>query len=184
MDAALAEAFLHAQHSCCGLRLAPFTLRHSFVLEAVESPLALGAPSAGIEISDLLFAAALCSCRDEAELSSFLSTRISDDTQDLAKVADLDLSAELKRWADWVHDYVSLPRLLPQQNATHFQMHWLLSLASRLMHSGGFSPERAWWTPVGEARWYALSFAEMDGAEFKLLDGNLAAHLRAMGHNV
>ncbi len=178
MDTALAEAFLHRDHTVCGLKLAPFTLRHAFVLEAAGSPCALKGNDK-ITAADIVAAAVVCSRRNDAEIAA------------LSAPGPLEIKVELSdeesayvQWNDYLADYLTVPRLLDIPKGHTAQLHWLVTTAARLMRDGNFTKEEAWWTPIGEARWYALAFAEMAGAEFTIATDAMKNRLRRMGHNI
>lgn len=181
MDPALAQSFLHGEHTCCGVALAPFTLRHAFALEAIGSPCAL-VRGQNITAGNIFVAALICSTRNEKELHEMIRA-IREQT--IAVAITSTAEEAFTCWNAYLADYVRCPELLPLAGSgREVQLHWILYTAARLMRKGGFTPAQAWWTPVGEARWYSLAFSEIDGDEFLLADSALKDRLRRMGHNV
>ena len=186
MDLALAEAFIHGRHTVCGFDLAPFTLRHAFILEALESPLSIIA-DAKVTYPSLLKAAQICSARNEAELENIHTLPTNAPLTDAPITAPLttdQAEAEYAAWNRYLTDHITAPRLLESPGGGSYQNHPLLVIAAKLIQNG-FSPDQAWWTPYGAARWYSLAFDDLNPlASFKLRTEQLEEKLRTLGHEV
>jgi hypothetical protein len=190
MDTALAEAFIHRTHQCCGFALADFTLRHAFVLDALGSPCALSG-AGEIAIEDLYSAARICSTRNDEELQTVLDTlRPSTDAEKIEHLAALEICRldplpHIIAWNAYLKDHVTLPRLMEVRGGGHWQNHPLLILAAKLMRHGHLSKRDAWWTGYGEARWLSLALDELDpNVKFELLSEARIEKLREKGHAV
>jgi hypothetical protein len=180
MDTALAEAFIHGRHSVCGFDLAPFTLRHAFVLDALENPLALGSTQP-VTYADLFRAARFCSAQNEAQMQDILLTPASDEE---AQKYAADATAHYEAFSVYLKDFITAPRLLEAAGGGRYQCHPLLIIAVKLIQNG-FDETRAWWTPYAAARWYSLALDDLNPhASFRILDERLENSLRRLGHKV
>lgn len=180
MDTALAEAFIHRTHTVCGFELRALTLRHAFVLEALENPFAPGSEDQPVSLEELYQAARICSTGNESELLAVLS-------------APPLLPADFAPWVEqeyveylsfkaFAKDHASLPRLLRSASPASWQNHPYLILASRLMRHGSMGYEAAWWMPLGAAYWHALALAEIGDAKFHLVTDQDRADWQRLGY--
>lgn len=155
-----ANAFLFERHQCLGLDLVPFTLRHAFLLNLAENPLAVGGIPTG---PDLKQAALICSQPapayhfDMPRLSWWQRCKLEARTRTVT-------AADIFAFHAYLDDHCSAPELWKKEDdgSRASGCHWTLSTVTGLMRELGYTEEQAWQEAPGKAQWYLCSSAEMN----------------------
>lgn len=170
------EAFAHISHTVMGRRLEPFTLRHRFWLEAMESPLMTGGMAT---LVDLEMASRVCSMR----------------FQDLDRKVPRMLVKGPGWWARLRFVIRMLRGSTPREYAL-FQEYFLdhgcppathgsgpvskggkkryegmpgiLGLITALARASGWEPEVLWSLTPGAAEWYLMGIYTHRGVDMRL----------------
>lgn len=140
--------------------LVPFTLRHAFLLNLAENPLAVG----GRRMPEDVKQAALI-CSQPATLGHYTVPRLSWWQRCKLEARTRtggpeDLAAMLA----YLQDYCSAPKLWRPEDGGGKSggCHWVLSVVTGLMRELGYSREEAWQESPGAAQWYLASAAEQN----------------------
>lgn len=160
------EAFGHTEHRVMGRRLAKFSLRHRFWLEAFASPLVRGG---AVELLDLEMAARVCAI-PAAALDSRLPRLLARGPGRLGRLWWLarlwrrDAAAEYAGFQAYLLDFGCPPATwdgsggqvegaedAPPESG---DLPGLLSLVTGLMRGACWEPETVWRLSPGEAEWY------------------------------
>lgn len=154
-----------------GYTCPPFCLGHLVTLSAIGSPFARLGQEFSYSAKDVFLFLQICSAVkwpfrgwDDATAP---------DPELVAKVgADED---ELRRTGDtievWQAECASAPELWENEESTPgrgLTAPTVLTFAAKLL-ANGFSEQRVFSMPMGLVRWWALTFAEMDGADVRFL---------------
>lgn len=197
MDSAAAEAFIHRRaplvpgllgysgHVVCGVRLFPFALAHSFLLEAVGSPL-LRQPESILTapMAELVRAAAICARRPRAPRSSVNPPRLGFGARvraDFYARAPFDL-AERQKWVAYLRDYCAEPQHWRERKSRAVKTPWQFYRAGLLQKLCGWSRARAWACPVGESAWRIAIATELEGQDPKIVTESERALFAAAGY--
>lgn len=165
-DGRFTEAFANTTHVVFGKRLAPFCLWHQLVLELVQSKVLVEKP---LTPFDLWVAVRVCTCKWNAahQLPSF---KHPGKMRFLWEAGRFHFPTEVKKFSDYLEDYMSFPKLWPNQHTNkegaedrdideHFEIVMHLVTATTL------TLEQAWTLPIGVARWMSLGALKLTGAK-------------------
>ena len=161
------EAFGHMQHAVMGRRLAKFTLRHRFWLEALESPVVAGGQCS---LMDLELAVRVCEL-PFAELNERLPRVLGRGPRWWEKLAygvrlwRRRVECEYLEFQAYLLDHGCPPATFESEGAVvgpggedgppeSGSLPGVLGLVTGLMRGGGWEPEVVWQLSPGEAEWY------------------------------
>ena len=176
------EAFGHMEHVVMGRRLAKFTLRHRFWLEAMESPVVTGGK---VGLMDLELATRVCAMRFE-DLDVGLPRMLSRGPRWWERLGYLgrawrrSAETEYRLLLGYLLDYGCPPETYdaPVQvvgaDGCEVQetgpLPGLLNLVTGLVRgSNGWTPETVWGLAPGEAEWYLAGIFVHRGADVGLV---------------
>jgi hypothetical protein len=155
------EAFGHMEHVVMGRRLAKFTLRHRFWLEALGSPLAGGG---AVGLLDLELAAWLCAipCAAlDARLPRMLvrGPRWREKLGYLWRAWRGSPEREYLLFQNYLIDHGCPPATMGSGDVVSGEQQpgalpGVLGLVTGLIHGTGWEPDTVWSLPPGEAEWY------------------------------
>lgn len=156
-----------SQHSVCGYKLRPFSLRNRIALEAIGSPLAPGVRGVPLP-HELILAARICSGANAVEAMQGQSL------SDLLWMIRMHrnrnrFNRELERWNVYMLDTAQHPIAAGKRQGDKRDrgIHWALSVVVSLM-SMGFTEEEAWTMPESRAMFYFYARAIKDGADIDI----------------
>lgn len=170
------EAFAHVAHRVMGRRLEPFSLRHRFWLEAMESPLVTGGV---VTLVDLDLAARVCAvpCRNlDREVPTLLERgpgrweRLRFAWWWMRGRADHEYAA----FQEYFMDYGCPPAThgggasATQKGKRYETMPGILGLVTGLIRGSGWEPETVWSLNPGAAEWYLVGIFLHRGVDMRL----------------
>ena len=175
------EAFAHMEHRVMGARLAPFTLRHRFWLEALGSPLMTGG---AVSLLDLALAARVCAI-PSAALDRTLPRLLQRGPRWWERLAHLwrtwrrRVDAEYRDFQFYLIDHGCPPETMscdgevraPGAEAQEGPLPGTLGLVTGLMRGTGWPPATVWALPPGEAEWYLAGVFLHRGVDVGLKSG-------------
>lgn len=169
------EAFAHVGHVVMGRRLEPFSLRHRFWLEVLESPLVAGGEA---NLIDLELASRVCAMRFEAldrGVPGMLlrGPRWWEKLRFLRWVAWGRAAVEYGKLQAYFLDYGCPPAThggTPQaaDGKRYEAMPGLLGLVTALVRGSGWEPETVWALNPGAAEWYLVGIFAHRGVDMRL----------------
>lgn len=190
MDPAFTEAFLNREHirkdgsrfshhRVLGRRLWPFSLWHSFLLEAMDSPLLHFSPLAA-SLQDLEEAVAVCS-RGFAPLKLPGNGVVS---QVRRQWYARRLNRARVAFAAYLADYCAEPDFMETGHSKPVKTPWQLFRVGQLMRYGRMTERQAWEYPRGAGVWLATALAEAGGAPVNIMSEAMRDALREAGNDV
>ena len=175
------EAFAHMTHRCMGRRLARFTLRHRFWLEALSSPLVTGG---AVSLLDLALAARVCAmpCKQlDRRLPALLERgpTLWERLGYLARVWRRRVEVEYRDFQAYMIDHGCPPDTFGHDGVVHAPdgaaqegaLPGVLGLVTGLMRGTGWTPDTVWALSVGEAEWYLAGVFLHRGVDVGLKTG-------------
>lgn len=152
------EAFGHMEHEVMGRRLAKFTLRHRFWLEAMGSPLAQGGEAS---LLDLEMATRVCEMPYPA-LDEGVPRMLARGPgrwgrwRYALRVWGRDAVREYRLFQGYLIDHGCPPATWHDGEGqdTEASLPGLLGLVTGLMRGAGWEPDAVWRLSPGEAEWY------------------------------
>lgn len=160
------EAFGHMEHSVMGRRLAKFTLRHRFWLEALGSPLVTGGEAG---LMDLELATRVCAipfAKLDARLPRLLARGPGWGGRlvYLASAWRRDAAVEYRLFQAYLMDHGCPPATYEDEVhvvggddgevASSSPLPGILGLITGLIRGAGWEPDIVWGLSPGEAEWY------------------------------
>lgn len=160
------EAFGHMGHVVMGRRLAKFSLRHRFWLEAMESPLVTGGEA---RLMDLELASLVCAIpyhRIDSRLPAMLARgpRWWQRLCWIPRAWRRNVAVEYRRFQEYLFDHGCPPSTWEEECANAEDLDpnqvergplpGLLPLVTGLMRGTGWEPDTVWSLSPGEAEWY------------------------------
>jgi hypothetical protein len=167
VDELFAEAWVNSSHRVLGFKLLPFCLWHRFQLEMLESPF-LGGQS--VTIIDLERAVQACRLTYPEVIKAKInmwSLRW--------RMAGRSFEQEVEKFFVYVKDYLSAPQFIPPVRkkydapSTNHPPPENLVIFGAVVNLTGWSAEKIWMMPIGQAYWYAASYWYQAGSELDFL---------------
>lgn len=172
------EAFAHVSHRVLGRRLEPFSLRHRFWLEAMESPLVTGGTAS---LVDLELAARVCAIPFPA-LDREVPRMLAEGPGWRAKLGFLwrlwrggnGLTArEYRAFQEYFLDHGCPPATHNEVAVTsagkrYEAMPGILGLVTGLARGSGWEPDTIWACTPGAAEWYLAGIFTHRGVDMRL----------------
>jgi len=169
------EAFAHTSHEVMGRRLEPFSLRHRFWLEALESPLVTGG---GATMIDLEMAARVCSIRFENlnhDVPGLLGRGPGWRAQAgfVWRLWRRQATVEYAKFQDYFCDHGCPPAThgrgaAESEDGSLETMPGILGLVTALARGSGWEPETIWALSPGSAEWYLAGIFTHRGVDMRL----------------
>jgi hypothetical protein len=169
------EAFAHTGHRVMARRLEPFSLRHRFWLEALESPLVTGGAATLI---DLEMAARVCAipfARLNHEVPAMIGRGPGWRAQlgFLVKLWRLRAAAEYGKFQEYFLDHGCPPAthnavMQTASGKTYESMPGILGLVTAVARGSGWEPETIWALSPGSAEWYLAGIFTHRGVDMRL----------------
>jgi hypothetical protein len=164
------------EHTVCGYKLRPFSLRHRQILEAIESPYLPGGNVINPRPADLVLAARVCSIPDPFQA---VRHTIWDNFRIIRLTNSRRLYAEAEAaWVAYIRDTATHPRVggKPPKHKRDRGLEWPLSVVVALMEMG-FTEEQAWTMPEGKALYYYFAKAIREGADLDITTSTMEGRL-------
>lgn len=169
------EAFAHISHRVMGRRLRPFSLRHRFWLEALESPLVTGGAAT---LVDLEMASRVCSLPFE-KLDHAVPEMAGRGPGWCSKLRFLwrmwrgNVADEYQAFQDYFIDHGSPPATHASgprnaQGKRYESMPGIIGLVTALARGSGWPPETLWSLTPGAAEWYLAGIFTHRGVDMRL----------------
>ena len=169
------EAFAHVGHVVMGRRMEPFSLRHRFWLEAMESPLVTGGVA---NLIDLELASRVCAVKFE-NLNRDVPGMLMRGPSWWAKLRFLlwvcrgVVQVEYEKLQAYFLDYGCPPAThgsMPQSdNGKRYEsMPGMLGLVTALVRGSHWDPETVWALAPGAAEWYLVGIFAHRGVDMRL----------------
>lgn len=169
------EAFAHVGHRILGRWLEPFSLRHRFWLEALESPLVTGGP---VTLVDLEMASRVCAIPFR-KLDREVPRMLARGPGWCAKLRFLvrmfigRVPAHYAAFQDYFLDHGCPPAThgsAPSgaDGKRYESMPGILGLVTALARGSGWDPETIWSLSPGAAEWYLVGIFQHRGVDMRL----------------
>lgn len=170
------EAFAHISHTVMGHRLEPFSLRHRFWLEAMESPLMTGG---GATLVDLEMAARVCAL-PFAKLDRQVPRMLARGPSWWARLRFVgrmlrgSAPREYAKFQDYFLDHGCPPAThgsgpVSKGGKKRYEtMPGILGLITALAHGSRWEPETLWALTPGAAEWYLAGIYTHRGVDMRL----------------
>ena len=183
------EAFAHISHRVMGRWMEPFSLRHRFWLEAMESPLVVGGVAT---LVDLELAARVCAIptdKLDRQVPRLLARGPSwlDRWRFCARALRGRVDREYEAIQNYFMDYGCPPSThgsgpVTESGKRYESMPGILGLVTGLIRCGVWDPERVWALNPGAAEWYLAGLLAHRGVDVRIKteqDEEFEAGLRA-----
>lgn len=144
-----------------GLRLVPYSVGHSLVLNRIGSPLAIGGP---VERSDLMEAVLICSQPVKESLKAIRSPLRSIAIYIWSKrTRQLSFDVEFEKWNTWMANQSTAPEILSKPGKSRqLSMPWPERMLACCMDIG-LQEDTVLAMPIGDAERLVLARAETHG---------------------
>lgn len=174
MDGRFLTAFIVPETwDIMGYRLRPFSLRHIMYLEALQSPLVCPPGPATATPEDLLVFLRVCS--EVHPSKAFRKPSLMDRWRIVRLTADTEFFFKaLSEIAEYTRICSSVPVVYEKEADAKAVTKKEgipppLSLAVSLMSRCGFTKDEAWDCTLGQAIWYATTYAKSEGVDIRIL---------------
>lgn len=173
MDSAYRAALLSRPSEALGRRLLPFSLGHSYLLEALGSPLVCGG---GVSEDDIVVAAWVCSRTYQDALSSIRRMDMEPACRAWGEAvgASVDWESEGEAIADHMSKYAVAPRRWQSEKSKGPRAPWQLSVATAMMMHAGVPEQEAWDKPLSESLCMYAAIGDHLGDEGLMTDSEAA----------
>lgn len=167
LDEVFSEAWINSTHRVLGLKLRPFSLWHRFNLALIESPILSGKI---LNPLDLERACRICQLKYPESVSikiNWWSFRW--------RLAGRDFIAEQYKFGAYLSDFYSIPKFIPPTRKKHLPDDVShpppedIRIFSAVSTMTGWSEEKIWNLPIGQAYWYAAGHWYQSGRELDFL---------------
>lgn len=169
------EAFAHVSHRVMRRRLEPFSLRHRFWLEAMESPLVTGGAAT---LVDLEMAARVCAipfARLNHEVPEMIGRGPGWWAQlgFLWRLWRLRTPVEYAAFSDYFLDHGCPPAthnaaMVASNGKSYESMPGILGLVTALVRGSGWEAESVWALSPGAAEWYLAGIFTHRGVDMRI----------------
>ena len=171
MDGRFLTAFiLPKEWDIMGYKLKPFSLRHTLVLMALQSPV-LAMQAGRIKPEDIIIFLRICSTDN-----AFVALK---EPTWRDKLNQVRLEISIKKFVEvavQIKAYMVACNTTPvtyskddEKEKTKENIPGVLGMATSLMSRLHMSPEEAWNCTVGQAVWYVTAYGVSEGADIKIL---------------
>lgn len=167
LDEGFAEAWVNSTHRVLGLDLLPFSLWHRFQLQVLDSPTISDKPVNPIDLERAVQACRLVYPDCVSANINMWGFRW--------RLAGRPIDRELQKFGAYLSDYFSIPKFVPPVRKKHLpdtvnhpppeEMRIFSSVATMT----GWSDEKIWMLPIGQAYWYAAGHWYQSGQELDFL---------------
>ncbi len=168
LDELFAEAWINSTHRVLGLRLHPFSLWHRFQLAVIDSPVLAGTK---VEPIDLERACRVC----QLVYPEVISPRIKW-WSFRWRLAGRDFQTEIQKLGAYFDDHWSIPKFVPpirkkgdMPESINHPPPEEIRIISAVLTMTGWSEEKVWNMPIGQAYWYAAGHWYQTGMELDFL---------------
>lgn len=170
------EAFAHVGHRVMGRELQPFSLRHRFWLEAMESPLVTGGIATMIDLEMASRVCAIPFSRLEMDVPKMLlrGPRWRDKLRFLWLMLRSRTATEYEAMQSYFMDHGCPPAThacapVTKDGKRYEAMPGILGLVTGLIRgSGGWDPDTVWALTPGAAEWYLVGVFMHRGMDMKI----------------
>lgn len=156
------DAFFCEPPTVLGRKLRPYSLGHSFILEATASPFVTGGP---VNAFELIGAVLMCSIPFRELVDKINTNGLEAESAAMGKDMDLGVmyAAELAKFNDYLRTYDKAPPAIQKKAETECPVPWQFIVAWRLMER--IPEDRAWDMPLSLALAYNAAWRWEHGDE-------------------
>jgi hypothetical protein len=164
MDRRLAESLINIPHRVCGIRLAPFSLWHSLLLDLYDSPIVRGHRST--TESDFLTALGICKIRSRSDSHALGYFQRARAAWFLHRAPEVETAGMLSYLADY-NDFPKISGVATTGDRLKTQ--WQFNIFCRLQRFTNYSADQAWFLPLGEAIHISAALVEINGGKLNMV---------------
>lgn len=169
------EAFAHVSHRVMGRRLEPFSLRHRFWLEAMESPLVTGGRA---NLVDLEMASRVCAMpfrtlNHAVPEMCLRGPSLWAQLRFLRRLCGGSVAREYAAFQEYFLDHGCPPAthhapVVTSGGKSYESMPGILGLVTAVARGSGWDPETIWALSPGGAEWYLAGIFTHRGVDMRI----------------